>query len=427
MTTIILTLAALTLVAVWLDAVRAAVSSLSGGYIRSLEENKREKAEKWLDKKRELGFTLRALSFITTAAFTVFCFHHTVIKPIYQFNNEALQNVKEITVFCLLLLLFLIFKETLGTVWISYYRYTLLRYSLPTINILRIPLKFYEIVLMHSFKKAKAREDIANEDKEVSPEDEILSLVEGDNSGKLEDDERRMIQGVFDLNDTLVREAMTPRVKVNAINCEKSLEEAKEELVKSNYSRLPVYEEKIDTIVGVLYAKDFLNKEKTKNGTIKSLMHEVMFTPETKPLDELLENFKKSQCHFAVVNDEFGGTAGIITIEDILEEIVGDIKDEYDYDEDEQIQVLKGGGLIVDAEVTLGDINKLMPHNNIPDHDDYETISGCIYSELSRIPAVGEVIELNKYTAVILSADERSIIKLKLTPKLKDEFEETKS
>jgi CBS domain containing-hemolysin-like protein len=273
---------------------------------------------------------------------------------------------------------------------------------------------------MHSFKKTvREREEEADEvKKEVSAEDEILSLVETDEKGNLEEDEIRMIKGVFDLNDRVVREVMTPRVSVDGVSIDMTIEEAKKKFVESSYSRLPVYREKIDDIIGILYAKDFLNEEKVKDRTIETIMHPANFIQESKPLDDLLEEFKKSQNHFAVVSDQFGGTAGIITIEDVLEEIVGDIRDEYDGDEEDQKMIIEAdGSLTVDAKVNLEEINRLMPVNQVPLHNDYDTIGGCIYSEISRIPVIGEIIELEQYTAKILDADERSIKRLKLTPK----------
>ena len=429
MTNLILILSGLTIVAVWLDGVRSAVNSLSGGFVRSLDdEAKNAKAAQWLELKKELGFTLRSLSFITTAAFTSFCYLHIVNDPVIEFKVDSWYGLKKGAAFALFMLLFLLLKETIGTIWLSYYRFSLLRFSLPIINILRIPLKPYEMILMNSYNKSKSREEEASEEKEVSAEDEILSLVETDKEGNLEEDERRMIQGVFDLNDTIVREAMTPRVNVDAINIDCSITEAKDKFVESNFSRLPVYRESIDHIEGILYAKDFLNEKKLNAESLSEIIHKANFIPETKPLDEVLEDFKESQCHFAVVNDQYGGTAGIITIEDVLEEIVGDIRDEFDANEEEVfLHQEDDGSLVVDAKASLVDINRVKPDHLIPEHEDYETIGGCIYSEISRIPVVGEIIELRKYTAKILDADERSIKRLQLFPKNKEEFEETKS
>ena len=427
MINLIFILTILSIVAVWIDAIRAAINSISGGYTRSLEnEQRRARAEKWLEHKRQYGFTLRALSFIVTVTFTSYTYYHIIIEPIVQLQGKWL-GLKRGLILVLILFSFLIIKEAIGTIWLSKHRYPLLRYSLPLINLMRIPLKPYEAVLILFYRMAKAREEERPKSKEVSPEDEILSLVENDDKGTLEEDERRMIQGVFDLNDKVVREVMTPRVKVDAINSDNSIDDARKKFLESNNSRLPVYKQHIDSIIGILYAKDFLNEEVLKTATIESIMHPPQFTTETKPLDQLLEDFKASQCHFAIVNDEYGGTSGIITIEDVLEEIVGDIRDEYDEKEDALIKVEPDGSLLVDAKAAIDDINKLKPEHQIPDHDDYETIGGCIYSEISRIPVIGEVIELNKYTAEITDADERSITKLILTPKAKAEFEETKS
>ena len=168
---IIFTLVSLTVVAVWLDAVRAAVSSLSGGFVRSLDsELKKEHAEKWLDQKKQLGFTLRSLSFIITVSFTAYIYFHSIISPFVAFKGEWAATKNSI-LFALFLFLFLILKETLGSIWFSYYRYSLLRYSLPVVNILRFPIKPYELILMYSFNKALEREKESKEEKEVSAED----------------------------------------------------------------------------------------------------------------------------------------------------------------------------------------------------------------------------------------------------------------
>ena len=278
----ILIISSLAAAAVWLDAVRAAVSSLSGGYVRSLDEDKRSRAEKWLDQQKEYGFILRSLSFLTTVTFTCYAYFHIIIEPFFTFKNNTLQEIKEGTVFFLILFLFLILKETLGTIWISFYRYNLLKFSMPIIQIIRIFLKPYELILMHSFNKASEREeDKPEENKDSIAENEILSLVEGDDNGELEEDEIRMIKGVFDLNDKSVKEAMTPRVDVEALDSQSTMQEAIQKFVDSNLSRLPVYEETIDHIVGILYAKDFIDESKLK-GDLKTLYHAPHFVSESK-------------------------------------------------------------------------------------------------------------------------------------------------
>ena len=408
----------LTILAVWLDSVRAAISSLSGGYVRSLDDGKTARAEKWLEHQKAYGFTLRALSFIVTVFMTCYSFYYIIIDPIIVLENTSLQKIKQPLAFFLILSLFIILKETLGTVWFSFYRYNLLKFSLPVIKIAGILLKPYELILMHSYRKASEREkEQPEENKDSIAENEILSLVEGGEKGELEEDEIRMIKGVFDLNDKQVKEAMTPRVDVEAISSSASIKDAIQKFVETNFSRLPVYEETVDHIVGVIYAKDFIDSSKL-NGSLESLYHKPAFVSESKELDSLLEEFKESQNHFAVVLDPYGGTSGIITIEDILEEIVGEIRDEYDEAKEEyEIKIKPDGAMILSAKAAIHDINKSLDETFLPESDDFDTIGGYIYTQISRIPDRGEVIPLDKYDAHILHADDRSIVKVKLTPR----------
>jgi len=410
----------LTIIAVWLDAIRAAINSLSGGYVRSLDEDKSARAEKWLEQQKQLGFILRALSFLTTVCMTCYTYQNIIEDPIIILENESLQQIKQISIFFLILFLFIILKETLGTVWISFYRYNLLKFSLPIIQVLRVLLKPYELILMHSYRKAAEREEEQpEENKDSIAENEILSLVEGGEKGELEEDEIRMIKGVFDLNDKQVKEAMTPRVDVQAVASSLTVREAIDKFVETNFSRLPVYNETVDDIVGIIYAKDFIDSSKL-NGSLESLYHKPTFVPETRELDELLEQFKASQNHFAVVLDPYGGTSGIITIEDILEEIVGEIRDEYDEIKEEyEIKVKPDGEMILDAKAAIHDINKSLDETLLPESDDFDTIGGYIYTQISRIPVRGETIQLQNYDAYILHADDRSIVKVKLIPKPK--------
>lgn len=421
----IITLIALTTLAVWLDAVRAAVNSISGGYVRSLDDKKRTRAEKWLEQRKEYGFILRSLSFITTVLFTCYSYFHLIVRPFFNFKGESFEDLKRVLIFILILALYLILKETLGTIWISFYRYNLLKFSLPAIKVIRIFLKPYELILMHSFKKAEEREEeTPEENKDSIAENEILSLVEGDDNGELEEDEIRMIKGVFDLNDKVVKEAMTPRVEVQAVESKSSIQEAISKFVETNLSRLPVYDDNIDNIIGVLFAKDFIDENKLK-GDLKALLHKPLMVSENKELDKLLEEFKASQNHFAVVLDPYGGTSGIITIEDILEEIVGEILDEYDDINGEyEIKNMKDGELILDAKAAIHDINKTLDDTLLPEADDFDTIGGYIYTQISRIPVSGEVIQLDRYQAHILHADERSITKIKLIPNKSEEDKE---
>jgi putative hemolysin len=405
-------------VAIWLEAVRSAINSLSGGYVRSLDEKKARKAELWNKDKKAYSFVLRALSFILTISFTCFIYHVSFVKPLYTFENDQVQTIKQLIVFALLHCLYLICREAIGAVWLSTYRYSLLKLSMPIINILRMILKPYELILQNSYKHTKKNEEKNHDDQEASAEDEILSLVENDDKSQLEDDERRMIQGVFDLNDKIVKEAMTPRIDVIGINIDQTPEEAIKALSSTNFSRLPVYEENLDNIKGLIYAKDFLDQRNISSKNLKSYLHKSVLVPESTPLDDLLEEFRRSHHHMAIVQDEYGGTNGIITIEDILEEIVGEILDEYDdIDSEYEITSHEDESYTIDAKATIDDINKVITGPKLPDEDDFDNIGGCIYTAISRIPTQGEIIQLQDYEVCILAADERSILKIKLSPK----------
>ncbi|MCM8534571.1 MAG: hemolysin family protein [Lentisphaeraceae bacterium] len=419
------------LVAIWLEAARSAINSLSGGYIRSLEESKSIKAETWLRDKKPYSFVLRSLSFIITIAFSCFIYHISFVDPIYIFPHNGLQAVKQVIVFILFHALYLISRETVGAIWISYYRYSLLKFSIPIINILRVIMKPYELILINSFEKAKLRDEADQTEQDVSTEHEILSLVENDVNMELEDDERRMIKGVFDLNDKIVKEAMTPRTDVIGINIEKSAEEAIQLLEETNFSRMPVYEENMDNIIGMIYFKDFLKSKDITEKPLKDFLHKCMLVPKTTPLDELLEEFRRTQHHMAIVQDDWGGTSGLITIEDILEEIVGEIFDEYDELGSEcEISCLGNGEYILDAKATIDDINKVLIEDDpvLPFDEHFDTIGGYIYRTVSRIPVQGEAIELDNYIAKVLEADERSILRVALSKIEKEEnLEDTKS
>ena len=158
---------------------------------------------------------------------------------------------------------------------------------MPVINILRIFLKPYELLLKDSYDRTKVREQNHEEHKEVSAEDEILSLLENEDESQIEDDEKRMIKGVFDLNDKQVKEAMTPRIKCNAISVTATPEEALELFSETNFSRLPVYEENLDNVKGIIYFKDFLTVTDLTEKPLKKFLHKAMLVPENTPLDEL--------------------------------------------------------------------------------------------------------------------------------------------
>jgi CBS domain containing-hemolysin-like protein len=262
-----------------------------------------------------------------------------------------------------------------------------------------------------------------DDEEKATTEDEILSLVdqddnsEDDEESSLEEDEKRMIRGVFDLDNTSVREIMTPRVDVNALSMEDSVEDAVKLFIETGDSRIPVYEENVDNIKGILYAKDFLNSEKIKDKSLIELARRPIFIPETKEVGDLLQEIQKTRNHFSVVIDEYGGTAGIVTLEDIIEEIVGEIRDEYDADEDDAPMHVEmpDGSVVFDARTLIDDVNEVLD-SDIPDDEDVDTIGGFICGEFGYIPLKGETLDLNDHDlkVTILQADNKKIIKIKI-------------
>ena len=223
-------------------------------------------------------------------------------------------------------------------------------------------------------------------------EEEIRNLVEvGEEEGLLEESEREMIQGIFDFGDTVAREVMVPRIDVDALDSTATLSQAADAVVHFGHSRLPIYHQTVDDIVGVIYARDILAflDERAPETLVHELMRPVHYVPETKKIDELLGDFRRQRTHIAIVLDEYGGTAGIVTIEDLLEEIVGEIQDEYDAEE-LSVRPIDPHTVEVDGSMQLEELNELLGVD-LP-HEDFDTIGGLILHLLGRAPVEGEQV-----------------------------------
>jgi len=237
-------------------------------------------------------------------------------------------------------------------------------------------------------------------------EEELLLLVNvGEEEGLIEPDEREMIEGIFSFGDTLVREVMIPRVDIVALEETASLEEALETVIAHGHSRIPVYHETIDRVVGILYAKDLLPGLRAgwRDMSLAGLLRPPYFIPETMKVGALLKDLQTRKVHLAIAVDEYGGTAGLVTIEDLLEEIVGDIQDEYDVEEP-SIQRVGEGELIADARVPIDDINDLAGLHLSSEESD--RIGGMVYERLGRVPKVGDEVHLpGGVTIAVLSVE----------------------
>lgn len=245
-------------------------------------------------------------------------------------------------------------------------------------------------------------------------EKEILGVVsEGELAGTVHEDAADMIESVLEFRDTSVGEIMTPRTEIVAMSADASLREAKDLVSRSGHSRIPVYVENIDDIQGVLYAKDLLDLDGESQFKPLQLMRKVPFVPEAKQISDLLQELRTQKVHLAIVLDEYGGTAGLVTIEDILEEIVGEISDEYEEPEPNPISRINENTLEVDARVHIDEINEELG-TELPEGDDYDTIGGFVFSTMGKIPAAGEEMQHDNVRLQVIDAEERRINRLRV-------------
>lgn len=253
-----------------------------------------------------------------------------------------------------------------------------------------------------------------NEEETVTEEEIKMMVDQGKENGTIQEDEKELIDNVFEFNDITASEIMTHRTDIFAVDINISSEELMQELTKEEYrySRIPVYEETIDEIKGILYIKDVLKNINKKTFRVKNIIKEAYFVSQNKLINELFKELQKNKKQMAVVVDEYGGTAGIITMEDILEELVGDIYDEYDKFE-EEYKKIDNNTYILSGSMTIYDVNKLL-NAKIPEGD-YDTISGFLQDKLGRIPAEKEkpVIETKEITYKIEEYEDKRILKVK--------------
>jgi CBS domain containing-hemolysin-like protein len=256
------------------------------------------------------------------------------------------------------------------------------------------------------------------------PETDILALVEREEAeGGVEEQERRMIRGVIALEDKTAREIMVPRIDVAAVDIAATVGEVAAVVTERGFSRVPVYRENIDDIVGIVYAKDLLRAmaDGGKDRPIRELVREAYFIPESKRLDELLTEMQARRTHMAIVVDEYGGTAGIVTIEDLLEEIVGEIEDEYDVARP-AVEVISPDEVVLDASTSTDALRELFGVE--VESEDFDTIGGFLIHHLGRLPAVGDEVEVDGLTLRVLSMSGRRVRRLRISRQRSREPEE---
>lgn len=286
-----------------------------------------------------------------------------------------------------------------------------------------LPLQFFYVVfrpviwVLNGFAtvllKAIGIHSVAGHEAHHSSEELQYLLDQGKESGVININEHELIKNVFDFNERVVKNIMVPRTKISGIDLHTSSEELLETVISEGYSRVPVYDETIDNIVGIVHAKDILPiLANGKELVLADIIRKPYFIPETKKINDLMSELQQKRIQIAIVLDEFGGTAGMVTLEDIVEELVGEIQDEYD-EEKPIVEKVSDTEFIINGSATIYDVNEYLPHD-LPEDEDYDTISGLVGTVFGKIPDVGENREYNGYLVTILKKTEQNIEAIKL-------------
>ena len=376
-------------------------------------EKVNKKVKKLLDKPRELLTFILVGNTLANIAIGSLAASYTIHVVSEEFKNINLENLLFIEVIIVTLVI-LVFGEIIPKTFAinkSIYFSNLI--SLPIIYLLRffrpIFIIFYKIsdliIKLNPFKKEKT----------FDTEEELIMLTElVEKEGTIQETESHMIQSVFEFDDKLVKEILTPRVDIIGIDSMASLDEAMDLITNRKFSKIPVYKNTIDNILGILYAKDvipYLMGSRPKINLVK-LSREPLFVPETKPIDDLLEDFKNKKKNIAIAVDEWGGTSGLVTLEDVIEEIVGEVSDPYDEQEylfrkiDSDCYIVEGGIKIYDLEENL-DIE-------FPDIREYDTLAGYILDAIGDIPKTGQEVNYKNYLFKVIKLNKNRIDKVEI-------------
>ena len=251
---------------------------------------------------------------------------------------------------------------------------------------------------------------------ELSAAEIRLIVEQGSQQGVLEAEEEQMISAVMSLSDSKLHEVMVPRIDIVAIDQEATFDEAVEVVLKEGHSRTPLYRESVDHIVGILYAKDLLRLI-AAGGTrprLRDIMRPALFVPESQSVDDLLHELQRRKVHMAVVLDEYGGTAGLVTIEDLLEEIVGEIQDEFDEEEPMKVEI-GPGEVILDGRADIDDLTELVePALELEDDEEYDTLGGFVYHRIGRVPVVGDAVVIEPVVITVIKVSGRRVGKVRV-------------
>jgi len=263
-------------------------------------------------------------------------------------------------------------------------------------------------------------------DERISAEELRLIIEQGGEQGILEAEEEQMIHAVIELGDQRIHEVMVPRIAMTSLPANATMEQAIDTVIEEGHSRVPVYDKTIDEIIGILYAKDllpFLKGSVDERPSLRSILRTPVFVPESMSVDDLLHEFQRRKVHLAVVLDEYGGTAGLVTIEDLLEEIVGEIQDEYD-EEEPMIVQLSDDEARVDGRADVDDLGELFDVElSLEDEDEYDTVGGLVYHRIGGVPKPGDQVKVDGLTLTVETTDGRRVGKVLVVRDRDDEVD----
>ena len=386
--------------------------SLSPSDINELEDSRQDTDQRILDLRNDSERTLATILITNNLVnVTIIMLCNYVFAHIVDFGNAYWLQFICITV--LLTFILLLFGEIMPKVFSAQQPLSFCRRAVGGICLCRRLFYPFATILLRSGILAS---------KVVQKENKVLSVDDLEQALELTDkedikDEKNMLEGIVWFGDETANEVMTSRQDVVDLDMRSTYPEVLKCIVDNNYSRIPVYQDNIDNIRGVLYIKDLLpHLGKQANFRWQSLIRPPYFVPETKKIDDLLREFQENKVHIAIVVDEFGGTSGIVTLEDILEEIVGEINDEYDEEEKNHIRV-NANTFIFEGKTLLSDFHKVMEgaDEDLEDVEgDADTLAGLLLEIKGEFPKIGEKLSLHNYTFTVLEMDERRISKVKV-------------
>lgn len=367
----------------------------------------------------QLGITLASLGLGWVGESVMEHLLHNLLTSLHQtpaFIESFSKTASPIIAFSFITVMHIVFGELAP-------KSVAIQRPVATTLFIAVPLQIFYLVfrpfiwLLNGFANIILRifgiSNVGGHDTVHSTEELYYLLDQGKESGALDTNEHELIRNVFDFNERVVKNIMVPRTKIQGIELASPKEEVIRMIIAEGYSRLPVYDDVIDKIIGIIHAKDVLpllayNKE----WSLKDILRKPYFIPETKKINDLLSELQQKRLQIAIVIDEFGGTAGMVTLEDIVEEIVGEIQDEYD-EEKPTVEKISETEFVINAYATVYDVNEHLPHD-LPEDLDFDTVGGLVALAFGKIPEVGDSEECYGYLFTILKKTEQNIETIKL-------------